>query len=106
LHTFADAEVLEHNLGVLRGHCADAGRDAAEIEVSVGIVISAAKEVTDNGPESIVARAENIAEALAAWLDEGVAEVMCRMEPPSAGMAHEIVRGTELFRAGAGTAVS
>jgi probable F420-dependent oxidoreductase len=36
-HTFADAETLEHKLGVLRGHCADAGRDPAEIEVSAGV---------------------------------------------------------------------
>jgi probable F420-dependent oxidoreductase len=36
-HTFADAETLEHKLGVLRGHCADVGRDPAEIEVSAGV---------------------------------------------------------------------
>lgn len=36
-HTFADADVLEHKLGVLRGHCADVGRDPAEIEVSAGV---------------------------------------------------------------------
>ncbi len=34
-HSFADLETLEHKLGVLRGHCADIGRDPAEIEVSV-----------------------------------------------------------------------
>jgi probable F420-dependent oxidoreductase len=36
-HSFGDVEVLEHKLGVLRGHCADAGRDPSEIEVSVGV---------------------------------------------------------------------
>ena len=35
-HTFADPETLERKLGVLRAHCADAGRDPGEIEVSVG----------------------------------------------------------------------
>src|SRR5690348_1701064 len=33
-HSFGDAETIERKLGVLRGHCADVGRDAAEIEVS------------------------------------------------------------------------
>ena len=35
-HSFAQAE-LAHKLDVLRGHCADVGRDADEIEVSVGV---------------------------------------------------------------------
>jgi alkanesulfonate monooxygenase SsuD/methylene tetrahydromethanopterin reductase-like flavin-dependent oxidoreductase (luciferase family) len=76
-----------------------AGRGAADVEVSAGIVISDARTVDENGPEAIVGRAENIAEALVTWRDEGVAEVMCRMEPPSTAMAEEIVRGTELARA-------
>jgi len=36
-HTFADGPTLEHKLGVLRAHCADVGRDPAEIEVSTGV---------------------------------------------------------------------
>jgi probable F420-dependent oxidoreductase len=36
-HSFADAEVLERKLGVLRQHCSDAGRDAGEIEISTGV---------------------------------------------------------------------
>jgi probable F420-dependent oxidoreductase len=36
-HSFGDAATIEHKLGVLRGHCADMGRDAAEIEVSAGV---------------------------------------------------------------------
>jgi probable F420-dependent oxidoreductase len=34
-HSFADAETLERKLGILGRHCADIGRDPAEIEVSV-----------------------------------------------------------------------
>jgi alkanesulfonate monooxygenase SsuD/methylene tetrahydromethanopterin reductase-like flavin-dependent oxidoreductase (luciferase family) len=78
---------------------AAAGRATTEVEVSAGIVISDPRTVDANGPEAIVGRAENIAEALVAWRDEGVAEVMCRMEPPSTAMAEEIVRGMELARA-------
>ena len=46
-HSFADAEVLEHKLGVLRRHCADIDRDPAEIEVSVG----ARGEPEETGPK-------------------------------------------------------
>jgi probable F420-dependent oxidoreductase len=35
-HSFGDAETIAHKLGVLRGHCADVGRDVTEIEVSAG----------------------------------------------------------------------
>ena len=34
-HSFAEGDVLDHKLEVLRGHCADQGRDPAEIEISV-----------------------------------------------------------------------
>jgi probable F420-dependent oxidoreductase len=36
-HSFGDAETIAHKLGVLRGHCTDAGRDFTEIEVSAGV---------------------------------------------------------------------
>ncbi|MBO3742338.1 LLM class F420-dependent oxidoreductase [Actinoplanes flavus] len=34
-HSFSDPSTLERKLGILRQHCADVGRDPAEIEVSV-----------------------------------------------------------------------
>ncbi|HWC20776.1 MAG TPA: LLM class F420-dependent oxidoreductase [Flexivirga sp.] len=36
-HTFADAEVLEHKVEVLRGHCDAVGRPMDDIEISVGV---------------------------------------------------------------------
>jgi len=36
-HSFSDAGTMERKLGILRQHCADAGRDPAEIEISTGI---------------------------------------------------------------------
>jgi probable F420-dependent oxidoreductase len=36
-HSFGDAAVLRHKTEVLRQHCADLGRDPAEIEISVGV---------------------------------------------------------------------
>src|SRR5689334_12900471 len=35
-HSFGDAATVERKAGILRQHCADVGRDAAEIEVSAG----------------------------------------------------------------------
>jgi probable F420-dependent oxidoreductase len=35
-HTFAGPETLQRKTGILRQHCAEAGRDPAEIEISVG----------------------------------------------------------------------
>jgi probable F420-dependent oxidoreductase len=35
-HTFGDPEVVERKIGILRRHCADVGRDPAEIEISAG----------------------------------------------------------------------
>jgi hypothetical protein len=52
--------------------------------------------VGENGSESVVGEAGHIAEALATWRDEGVAEVMCRLEPPSTSVVEEIVRATEI----------
>jgi probable F420-dependent oxidoreductase len=46
-HSFADPGTLERKLGVLRAHCADAGRDPAEIEISVG------GGTGDNGPAAL-----------------------------------------------------
>ncbi len=37
-HSWSTAEVLEHKLEVLRGHCAAVGRDPGEIELSIGRV--------------------------------------------------------------------
>jgi alkanesulfonate monooxygenase SsuD/methylene tetrahydromethanopterin reductase-like flavin-dependent oxidoreductase (luciferase family) len=80
--------------------CQAIGRDPRTIEVSAGIVIQDPGTIDQNGPDAIVGTAENIAEALQAWRDEGVAEVMCRLEPPSTSFVEEIVRARELLRGG------
>ena len=38
-HTFGDPGVVERKTGILRQHCADVGRDPAEIEISAGTFI-------------------------------------------------------------------
>jgi len=53
-HSFADVETLKHKLGVLRTHCETLGRDAAEIEVSVGAPdLDAAKALHEAGASLI-----------------------------------------------------
>jgi probable F420-dependent oxidoreductase len=39
-HSFGDAPTIARKLGILRAHCADVGRDFAEIEVSGGVGIA------------------------------------------------------------------
>ena len=36
-YTGADAETVERKVAILRQHCADVGRDPADIEISVGV---------------------------------------------------------------------
>ena len=36
-HSFGDSETLERKVGILHQHCADVGRDPADIEISVGV---------------------------------------------------------------------
>jgi probable F420-dependent oxidoreductase len=44
-HSFSDLDTFRRKIGVLRGHCADAGRDPSEIELSVGTPRGAPAEV-------------------------------------------------------------
>ena len=79
--------------------CAAIGRDPTSIEVSAGIQVVDPAQTSANGPEHVVGDAAHIAEALRTWRDEGVAEVMCRMEPVSVALAREICRAAEELRA-------
>jgi len=82
--------------------CAAIGRDPHSIEVSVGIVIQAPQTLDRDGPEAIVGTVDQIAQAFAAWHEEGVDEVMCRLEPPSTGVVEEIADAARMFRASTG----
>lgn len=84
-----------HNLEEAR---AAAGRDPKEIEVSAGLQIFDPSTTGENGPERIVAKAEQIASAFRAWEAEGVTEVMCRLEPPSVAVVDEIAEAARQFR--------
>jgi alkanesulfonate monooxygenase SsuD/methylene tetrahydromethanopterin reductase-like flavin-dependent oxidoreductase (luciferase family) len=72
--------------------CLTVGRDPATIEVSVGVVVRDPDTVDGNDAKLIAGTTDHIASALMAWRDEGVSEVMCRLEPPAAGVVEIIAR--------------
>ena len=78
--------------------CVGIGRDPKEIEVSAGIQIVDPAAASENGSESVVGDAEHIADAFRAWEAEGVAEVMCRLEPPSMAVVEEIAEAARQLR--------
>jgi probable F420-dependent oxidoreductase len=56
-HSFADLDTFKHKLDVLAGHCADVGRDPAEIEHSIG---APAGEPAEVGPPLVEAGAHMV----------------------------------------------
>lgn len=82
--------------------CLEIGRPPSEIEVTVGIAVRDRAAMPVNGTDALAGTVDQIAEGLSAWRDEGVAEVMCRLEPPSLGVIESIagaaaqLRGTPL----------
>ena len=81
--------------------CERIGRDPASVEVSAGIVIKDPRTIDENDGDGIVGDVDHIADAFAAWRDEGVDEVMCRLEPPSTDVVETIVRAAVTFRGSA-----
>jgi alkanesulfonate monooxygenase SsuD/methylene tetrahydromethanopterin reductase-like flavin-dependent oxidoreductase (luciferase family) len=75
--------------------CERIGRDPAEIEISAGIGVTESGQAPSNTDETLAGTVEQIADGLNKWRDEGVTEVMCRMEPPSVEMVELI---TEAYR--------
>ena len=86
----AERHNLEHACGAI-------GRDPKEIEVSAGLQVSA-----ESGPandlEFLYGSADQIADGLGKWRDEGVTEVMCRMEPPSVELVQRITESAKHVR--------
>jgi probable F420-dependent oxidoreductase len=52
-HSFADAETLTRKVGILRQHCADVGRDPAEIEISTGVPGGDGAKPSEIGPQLV-----------------------------------------------------
>lgn len=75
-------EVLAHKIGVLERHCADLGRDAAEIERSANatLVLSDDAETVERalggGRPVIAGNLEQVREQIQGYIDAGVDEVI------------------------------
>jgi alkanesulfonate monooxygenase SsuD/methylene tetrahydromethanopterin reductase-like flavin-dependent oxidoreductase (luciferase family) len=82
----------------LEATCAKAGRDPATIEISVGIAVQDPRTLDRNGPEAVVGAVEPLAEGFEVWRNEGVDEVMCRLEPPSTGVVETIAEAAARSR--------
>jgi alkanesulfonate monooxygenase SsuD/methylene tetrahydromethanopterin reductase-like flavin-dependent oxidoreductase (luciferase family) len=79
--------------------CAAIDREPATIEISVGVQVKDRGTIDTNGPDELVGDARHVADAFARWNDEGVTEVMCRLDPPSPAAAEVVVEAARLFHA-------
>jgi alkanesulfonate monooxygenase SsuD/methylene tetrahydromethanopterin reductase-like flavin-dependent oxidoreductase (luciferase family) len=95
------AEPFWQRRAALHAACEAVGRDPAEIEITVGLLISDESTIAggDDRSRILTGGPEQIAEGLAAWRDEGVAEVMCRVDPSTPTMVERLARATEILRA-------
>lgn len=82
----------------LEAACEKIGRDPASIEVSSGLAVSGGSMAAENTDETLAGNVEQIADGLRAWRDEGVTEVMCRMEPPSVELVERIMEAAQEVR--------
>jgi alkanesulfonate monooxygenase SsuD/methylene tetrahydromethanopterin reductase-like flavin-dependent oxidoreductase (luciferase family) len=71
--------------------CAAIERDPKEIEVSAGLQVSA-DSGQPNDDEFLYGSVDQIADGLGKWRDEGVEEVICRLEPPSVELVNRIMK--------------
>ena len=76
----------------------EAGREISTIEVSVGIAVQDPRTLDRNGPEAVVGRVDELVEAFQAWRQEGVDEIMCRLEPPSTDVVEVIAEAAKQAR--------
>jgi alkanesulfonate monooxygenase SsuD/methylene tetrahydromethanopterin reductase-like flavin-dependent oxidoreductase (luciferase family) len=83
---------------LLNEACAAAGRDPSEIEVSAGIAVADAHHRSLSWSYGVADDASAVADVLAVWREEGVQEVMCRMEPPSMAVIETIARAAAEVR--------
>jgi alkanesulfonate monooxygenase SsuD/methylene tetrahydromethanopterin reductase-like flavin-dependent oxidoreductase (luciferase family) len=94
------AEPFIERRAALVAACDQVGRDPAEIEITVGLIVSHESALAADADRSrtLLGEPEQIAEGLAAWRDEGVAEVMFVVEPPTPAMVERLARAAELLR--------
>ncbi|MGE5827045.1 MAG: LLM class flavin-dependent oxidoreductase [Micromonosporaceae bacterium] len=75
----------------LRAACAAAGRD--EVELTVGMLVGA-------GPKHLPARADAVAEAVAAWREQGIDHLICLPDPADRTTVDALVEGVAVSSSG------
>ena len=81
----------------LEAACAAIARDPRTIEVSAGLIVSD-ESGQPNDDEHLFGDANQIADGMAKWRDEGVTEVMCAMQPPSVELVGRIMEAAKQVR--------
>ena len=82
--------------------CREVGRDQAEIEITVGLLVNDESVIDDENRERVLlAEVAVLEDAFAAWQEHGVAKVMCRMEPSTPAMVERVARAAEIVRGAA-----
>ena len=76
--------------------CRELGRDPQEIEITVGLLVNDESAIDDENREGVLSATDSVlADAFAAWQEQGVAEVMCRLEPSTPEMVERVARAAE-----------
>jgi probable F420-dependent oxidoreductase len=75
----------------LRAACVSEGRDPGEVELTVGMLLGDGERKTPRDPSAV-------ADALAAWRDEGVGHLICWADPSDATGVDALTEGTRRFR--------
>lgn len=95
-------ERLEQRLSAMRAACADAGRDPASLEVTVGVTVKA--EADEDGgrpgaPAGLLADPGVVADALRAYAALGVGHVQLDVQPATPATFALALDGVSRFRA-------
>jgi alkanesulfonate monooxygenase SsuD/methylene tetrahydromethanopterin reductase-like flavin-dependent oxidoreductase (luciferase family) len=82
--------------------CAEVGRDVSDIQMTAGLHVVGELTVDSVArPENTLSGSpEQIADAFNAWREEGVDEVMCRIDPATPQMVERVARAKDILTAG------
>ena len=81
--------------------CEDIGRDVSEIQVTAGVQVAGELTLDSvaRSENTLSGSAERVADGLNAWREQGVQEVMCRIDPATPQMVERIARAKDLLDA-------
>lgn len=82
--------------------CREVGREQAEIEINVGLSVidESAIEPEDDRSRLLLAEPEAILDGLRAWQEQGVVEVICRLDPATPEIVERVAEAAAQLRGG------